>query len=199
MMKKTYLNVILTINALLWTVSSAFNYIGIYRQIKAELMSAILWSFLIFMMYVLILYSSSLVIARIYYIYKYRRNKTKYMNKTALLKQMLLLSLAMFYIYGLCYYNSNFMGMIPMFLFFSNKLMQTGKFYIYHKDQLIFMDDKSSEYIVKSFNSLENSIIVQDTKKNNDITVLLNRKKRRKEEEFLNSYDMRINSSKDVA
>lgn len=198
-MKKKYLNIILNMNALLWVLLSAFNYSGIYQQIKEELIGAILWSVLVFMMYVLILYSSSLVITRIFYIYRYRRIKTKYMNKSALVKQMVLLTLVIAYIYGVCYSNSNFMGIIPMILFFSNKFMQTGKFFVYHKDRLIFMDDRSSEYIVKSINSLENSIVVQDVKKNNDITVFLERKKRRKEEEFLNTYDMNFNNSKEVA
>jgi len=198
-MKKIYLHIILNINALLWIILSTMNYIEIYRQIKTELMGAILWSVLIFMMYVLILYSGSLVITRIYYICRYRRIKTKYMNKSALVKQIVLLTLVIGYIYGLCYYNANFMGIIPMLLFFNNKLMQTGKFFVYHKERLIFMDDKSSEYIVKSINSLENSIVVQDVKRNNDITVLLKREKRRKEAEFLNLYDANFNHSQEVA
>lgn len=198
-MKKLILKIILILNALLWTILSVFNYINIYQQMKTDIMKLIVWSPVIILMYMLILRVSSLLIERIYYILNYHKIKSKYMNKLVLIRQILFLNIAVWVIYGLCYYSSDFLGIIPLVLFFSKKLMQTGKFYVYHNGRLLLFDEKSGEYIVKSINSLENRIVVQEMKGINPKTIVLDIKKPHKEEVFLNSFHWKLDDSQEVA
>lgn len=197
-MKQMEFKIILLTNALLWSVLSFYNYLAIYKQISDDIMMVIVWCPFITTMYGMILYASTMVIARLYYIIKYYKIKTKFLNTPALIRQIFMLSLSIFIIYGLCYYEAIFMGLIPMLLFFSKKLMQTGKFYVFDQDRLLLFDDRSVEYIVKSVNSLENRIILQDIKGDSLKTVVLN-KKLQKEEDFLNSFHINDDETKEVA
>jgi hypothetical protein len=105
--------------------------------------------------------------------------------------------MAVGYIYGVCYQHYFFMGLIPMMLFFGKKILQPGKFFLYHNGQLIMIDEKSSEYIVKSMNSMESSIQIQDKKSTSMKEI--NLKIHSREILFLDSLFIRLNESKEVA
>jgi hypothetical protein len=130
---------------------------------------------------------------------KYRRIKAKFIDFGTLMKQIITLSAGIVYIYGVCYYNADFMGLIPAMLFFYKNFLKTGKLYVYHKGRLIFMDEKSAEYIIKNIDYQENKIIVEDIKDSSIKTIVLKQKKPRKEEEFLNFLSVTMSVTKEVA
>jgi hypothetical protein len=67
----------------------------------------------------------------------------------------------MLYVYGVCYYNSIFVGLLPMLIFFGGPLINIGRFYVYDKEHLIMMEDISKEYHVISFDESESKLTFQ--------------------------------------
>jgi len=161
-MKKNLLKVILSVNALVWIIVSAINYIGIMLQLKEDIMSIFLWSIFTIMMYGLVVYAISMLITRLFMIYQFRDNKVKYFNRKVLLKQLLLLTFVITYLYGACYYNSHLLGLLPMLLFFGKMLIHIGRFYVYTDGRLLMFDDRSIEYLVQDINLGEEKIERQE-------------------------------------
>lgn len=161
---KARLRITKSVFALIWTIISAVNYLGIYHQIKGLFMEMFLWSLFIIMAYVLILYAGIRIIKRCFYIVAFRRIRLKYMDTSKFMKQIGMFVGIISYVYGLCYQSSNFIGLIPAILFFYKQFLITGKMFIYINDQLIFLDDKSTEYIVNNINSQDNNTKAKGTK-----------------------------------
>jgi hypothetical protein len=166
-MKKIILNCILFVNAVIWISLSAINYIGIMLQLKEDIMSIFLWSIFTIMMYGLVLYSISLVITRLYLIYQFRENKVKYINRNILLRQLLLLTIVIIYLYGACYYNAHLLGVLPIFLFFGKKLTQIGRLYVYEEDGLKLIDDTAKEYFIRDIDLRGGKISIQEMNSRN--------------------------------
>jgi hypothetical protein len=160
-LNKTGLIVILAVNTLVWMTTSALHYIGFYIRMEKDYVNLIVWSILVFSMYLLIIYALSLTIARYYSIFRYRNYKIKYMNKTFMRKQQILLVIVIIYLYVICYWNTEFLGFIPMIFFFGKQLTHLGKFYIIQDNYLILQDEYSREYVVKEMNLQECRLILQ--------------------------------------
>ena len=160
-MKRTLFNLILAMNAFIWIVLSCINYVGIMQQLNENIMKIFLWSIITVTMYGVVIYSITLILTRLYLMHRFKKIKIKYHDQKALAKQMILLFAVILYLYGACYYNSIFIGLLPMLLFFSKKLTNIGRFYIYEKDRILIIEDISNEYLVKEVNKIGNQISLQ--------------------------------------
>jgi hypothetical protein len=196
---KNMLKIILILNTFIWIIISTVNYIGIMQQLNEDIMSIFLWSVFTIMMYGMIIYSISLVISRLFLLYQYKSNKDKYINTQVLRRQIVLLIGAMLYLYGACYYNSNFLGLLPMFLFFSKLLTDAGRFYIYEKDSLLMIEDMAKEYLVKVINQVDGKIEVIEINTRNTDRKELTYKLHSKESKFLSDFFMKEVEEKEVA
>ncbi len=183
----------------LWLMLSIVSYRGIFPQINKTLMDVLLWSIFIIAAYLLVLCAGILLVARFYFLLVYRKDKVKYLDITAMLKQILLLTTATLYTYGLCYQAAYYIGLVPGMLFFYKKFLQVGVFYVYHDGKLIYMDDKSSVYAVKCINSYEDHTVLQIMKGKVMKTIVLGRDKYKRETQFLKTQYINVNDSKEVA
>lgn len=147
-MKKIITNLIIAFNALIWIVLSGINYIGIILQLNENIMKIFLWSIILVFMYGIVIYSITKVLSKLLLIYQFRDNKVKFINNRIFGRQILLLTVFVLYLYGICYSSSYFLGLLPMFLFFSNKLTNPGRFYVYHNERLLVIEDFSKEYYI---------------------------------------------------
>ena len=196
---KNILKVILTFNAFIWIIISTVNYIGIMQQLNEDIMSIFLWSVFTVMMYGMIIYSISLVITRLFLLYQYKNNKAKYINKKVLRRQTFLLIGSILYLYVACYDNSNFLGLLPMFLFFSKLLTNAGRFYIYEQNRLLLIDDMAKEYLVKVINPGDGKIEVLEINTRNTDIKELTYKIHSKESKFLAEFFIMKVDEKEVA
>jgi hypothetical protein len=117
-------------------------------QLKEDIIRIFLWSIITVMMYGVVVYAITLALMRALLIYRYRNYKTKYFSSKSYYKQIILLSGVILYVYGACFYNFHFLGLLPMLLFFSNLLTNIGRFYIYENDRLILIEDLSNKYVI---------------------------------------------------
>lgn len=161
-MNKIIFNLILALNTFLWIVLSTINYVGIMLQLKEDIMKIFLWSIITVTMYGVVIYSISMIITRLYLMHRFKKIKIKYVNHKAFRKQIILLSVVILYLYGACYSNSIFIGLLPMLLFFSKKLTNIGRFYIYDNNRLLIIKDISNEYQVKEVIQKGNKISLQE-------------------------------------
>lgn len=170
-MRKVMIKLILAINVIVWIILSFINYVGIMQQLNNDMIRIFIWSIFIVMVYGVIIYSLTLEIKRVLLLYLYRGYKVKYISNRAFIKQNILLGVAILYVFGACYYSSDFLGLIPMLLFFSKSLINMGRFYVWDNEQLIMAEDISKEYQVISFNPNEKKLSVReiDTKTHNTI------------------------------
>jgi hypothetical protein len=170
-MKKVFMKLILALNALVWIIVSSINYIGIMQQLNNDIMRIFLWSIFTATMYVVVIYSITLGIKRVLVLHQYKDNNIKYISNRNFVKQLLLLGGIILYLYGACYVNSIFLGLLPMLLFFSNTLIDMGRLYIYEKDQLLMFEDISKEYQVIDFDLSENKLSIEETGKSSHKTI----------------------------
>jgi hypothetical protein len=198
-MKKLLFKIIMIVYVFLWLILSAVSYLGVYPQINKSFMDIFVWSFLLTAAYLLVLYAGSLLVTRFYLILIYRKIKAKYLDIPSMMKQILLLTTAILFIYGLCSQAAYYIGLTPIMLFFYKKFLQVGKFYVYHNGRLIYLDDKSREYTVKCINTYENKTAIQIMKGSSTRTVVLNQEKYRRETQFLKTQYVNVNDSKEVA
>lgn len=170
-MRKVMIKLILAINVIVWIILSFINYVGIMQQLNNDMIRIFIWSIFIVMVYGVIIYSLTLEIKRVLLLYLYRGYKVKYISNRAFIKQNILLGVAILYVFGACYYSSDFLGLIPMLLFFSKSLINMGRFYVWDNEHLIMAEDISKEYQVISFNPNEKKLSVReiDTKTHNTI------------------------------
>ncbi len=161
-MNKIIFNLILALNTFLWIVLSTINYVGIMLQLEEDIMKIFLWSIITVTMYGVVIYSISMIITRLYLMHQFKKIKVKYVNHKAFRKQIILLSVVILYLYGACYNNSIFIGLLPMLLFFSKKLTNIGRFYIYDNNRLLIIKDISNEYQVKEVIQKGNKISLQE-------------------------------------
>ncbi len=161
-MNKIKFNLILALNTFLWIVLSTINYVGIMLQLEEDIMKIFLWSIITVTMYGVVIYSISMIITRLYLMHRFKKIKTKYVNYKAFRKQIILLSVVILYLYGACYNNSIFIGLLPMLLFFSKKLTNIGRFYIYDNNRLLIIKDISNEYQIKEVIQKGNKISLQE-------------------------------------
>ncbi len=190
---------ILLINLIFGLILSGLNYRMIYQDIRRPLMQCIIWSVLIIILYALILYADALILIRLFYLFKYRKTKTKYMNGITFLHQWIWLITAMLFIYGLCYVKSFYIGLIPIFLFFHRNMITSGRFYIYADGNFILLDDRSKEYVITSIDAVDNSMVVQGKGGLYSRNMASERKLRKKEMAFLEFCNKHLDDSKDVA
>lgn len=161
-MKRAVTRLILAINVIVWIVISSINYIGIMQQLREQIMKVFLWSIFTVILYVVIIYSVTLQLKRILLLYQFRDYKLKYISNKAFTKQILFLVAAVIYLYGLCYYSANFIGLIPVFIFFSKELMIMGRFYVYIKGQLYMIEDLSKDYAVLDFDIEQMKLVMEE-------------------------------------
>jgi hypothetical protein len=162
-MKRAITRVVLVFNIIVWVALSSVNYIGIMQQLKEYIMKVFVWSIFTIILYVVITYSVTLHLKRILLAYQYRDYNLKYLSNKAIKKQIFLLFVAIIYLYGLCYYSSNFIGLVPVFIFFSKELMSMGRFYVYVHGQLYMIEDLSKEYIVSDFDKELKKLVIAET------------------------------------
>jgi hypothetical protein len=160
--RKIIIKLILALNAFIWIVLSMINYVGIMIQLKEGIMKIFLWSIITVTMYGVVIYAITLVITRIFQIYHYKDIKIKYINMKAFRREIFLLTGVILYLYGACYYNSIFIGLLPMLIFFSKSLTNLGRFYIYENGRLLMIDGVSNQYQVKGFSQQDNKVIIQE-------------------------------------
>jgi hypothetical protein len=161
-MKRVIARLILAFNVFIWIVVSSINYIGIILQLNNDMIRIFLWSIFIVMTYGLIIYAITLEINRILLILQYRDYKIKYISNKAFMKQNILLGTAILYLYGVCYTNYQFIGMLPMFLFFGNEITNMGRFYVYKNECLYLFEDITKEYQVKEFHLEEKKLAIRE-------------------------------------
>ncbi len=161
-MKKVIIRIIPTINIILWTLLSFINYLGIMHQLKEDIVKTFIWSIITAVMYMIVIYSVTLYLKRRLLLYQYRDYNLKYINNSIIMKQTLMLFGTILYLYGLCYYSFIFIGLMPIFIFFSGILMNMGRFYVYIKGQLHMVEDITKEYIVIDFDPKEKKLFLQD-------------------------------------
>jgi hypothetical protein len=198
-LKKIILNMILSVNALIWIIFSAINYVGIMLQLKEDIMSIFLWSIFTIMMYGLVVYAISLVITRLYLIYQFRNCKVKYLNRPIFVRQMLLLTVAIAYLYVACYYNAHFLGLLPMFLFFGKKLTNVGKVYLYVDEKLLLIDDTAKEYLVHDIDIKAGKVAIQEINTRNLDILKIQYKMHPEEKKFLEDICINNMDFKEVA
>jgi hypothetical protein len=198
-MKKLLFKIIMIVYMLLWLLLSVFCYREVYPQINKSFMDVFVWSFFIIAAYLLVCYAGFLLVTRFYLILIYRKVKVKYLDIPPMMKQTLLLTTAILFTYGLCNQAAYYIGLVPIMLFFHKKFLRIGRFYVYYNGRLIYMDDKSREYTVKSINTYENKTAIQIIKDTNIRTIVLNQEKYRKETRFLKTQYVNVNDSKEVA
>lgn len=196
---KKIIKIVLAMNVLIWSVLSIINYIGIMEQFKDDIIRIFLWSIFIVIMYGVVIYSITMEIHRILLICQYRNNKLKYISNKAFIKQNVLLGLVIIYLYGICYYNSQFIGLLPMFLFFSNILTDMGRFYVYDNQVLIMIEDISKEYLVKEFNLSEQKLFIQENDRSCQGTIEVTYKMDAEEIKFLSDYLIKDTDKMEVA
>lgn len=159
-MKKKICTLVLSLNALVWIIISAVNYIGIMQQLEGDIIRIFIWSIIIVMMYGVIIYSLTLILTRIFLLNQYRQCKIKYYNNKAFGRQIRFLSGVIIYVYIVCLYNYHFLGLIPMFLFFSNILTNLGRLYILDQDYLLLIEDFSKEYRVVEIKGKDDKLLI---------------------------------------
>jgi hypothetical protein len=88
------------------------------------------------------------------------------------MKQNILLGIVVLYMYGICYINVIFLGLLPLLLFFCNILPNMGRFYVYiNNEGLIMAEDLSKKYRVKDFNPEEKKLLLQSVNSTSSDTV----------------------------
>lgn len=198
-MKKIILNILLFVNAFVWIIFSSINYVGIMLQLEEDVMSIFLWSIFIILMYGLVVYAVSLVITRVYLICWYKKCKMKYMNQSVFVRQIILLTAVIVYLYGACYYNAHLMGLLPLLLFFGKKLTNMGKVYFYEDERLILINDAAKECLVRDIDIETGIVTIQEMNIRNSEVIRIQYKMDPEEKKFLE--DICINNSdfKEVA